>query len=63
MCSIYTFNQFVRISSVKHLHSFTTEGKLKVVCEAEEIGNFAAGHKYDILESCIRAWKKEERGA
>jgi hypothetical protein len=31
--------------------------KLRIVREAEEIGNRAAGRKYDVPESCIRDWR------
>jgi hypothetical protein len=31
--------------------------KLRIVREAEEIGNCAAGRKYDVPESCIRDWR------
>jgi hypothetical protein len=35
--------------------------KLRIVQEeAEEIGNHAAGQKYDIPESCIRYWRKKK---
>lgn len=36
------------MSSVKRLCSFNIGEKLKVICEAEEVGNRTAGHKYDI---------------
>jgi hypothetical protein len=30
--------------------------KLKLICEADEVGNHATGRKYDIPGSCIRDW-------
>jgi hypothetical protein len=30
--------------------------KLKIIREAEENGNCAAGHKFDVGDSCIRDW-------
>jgi transposase-like protein len=44
-----------------HLRSFTVSEKLRIVREGEEIGNRAAGRKYNVPESCIRDWKREER--
>jgi hypothetical protein len=32
--------------------------KLKIIAEAEQQGNRAAGHKCDVMESCIRNWRK-----
>jgi transposase-like protein len=40
------------------LPSFTVNEKLRIVREAEEIGNRAAGRKYDVPESCIRDWRE-----
>jgi transposase-like protein len=34
--------------------------KLRIVQEAEEIGNRAAGRKYDVPESCIRDWREKK---
>uniref|UniRef100_A0A8C4TJD8 Uncharacterized protein n=1 Tax=Erpetoichthys calabaricus TaxID=27687 RepID=A0A8C4TJD8_ERPCA len=36
--------------------------KLKVILEAEKIGNRAAGRNYGVLESCVQdwRWKKEK---
>lgn len=48
------------MSSVKRLRSFTAGEKLKVIREAEEIGNRAAGRKYSISESCVRDWRKKK---
>lgn len=45
VCLIYNFNLFTWLSSVKHLHSITTEGELKFVYEVEEIGNLAAEYE------------------
>ena len=33
--------------------------KLRIIEEAENIGNCAAGRKYDVSESCIRDWHKK----
>ena len=33
--------------------SFTTKEKFRIIEEAENIGNRAAGRKYDVSESCI----------
>jgi transposase-like protein len=43
-----------------HLQSFMVSGKLRIVREAEEIGNHAAGRKYDVRESCIRDWRQKK---
>jgi hypothetical protein len=40
------------------LLSFTVSEKLRTVREAEEIGNLAAGRKYDVPESCRRDWRE-----
>jgi hypothetical protein len=40
--------------------SFTVSETLRIVKEAEEIGNRAAGQKYDIPESCIRDWREKK---
>lgn len=37
--------------------SFTAEQKLKIIAVAEEIGNRAAGRRYDVDESCVRQWR------
>jgi transposase-like protein len=42
------------------LRSFTVSEKLRIVQEAEEIGNRAAGRKYDVSESCIRDWREKK---
>jgi transposase-like protein len=42
------------------LRSFTVSEKLRIVREAEEIGNCAAGQKYDVPESCIRDWREKK---
>jgi hypothetical protein len=34
--------------------------KLKILAEAEQHGNRAAGHKYDVSESCIHDWRKKK---
>ena len=41
-------------------HSFTAKEKLRIIEEAENIGNRAAGRKYDVSESCIRDWRKKQ---
>ena len=40
-------------------HSFTAKEKLRIIEEAENIENRAAGRKYDVSESCIRDWRKK----
>jgi hypothetical protein len=42
------------------LRSFTVSEKLRTIREAEEIGNLAAGRKYDVPERCIRDWRKKK---
>jgi transposase-like protein len=42
------------------LQSFMVSEKLRIVRVAEEIGNRAAGQKYDVPESCIRDWRKKK---
>lgn len=44
----------------KRLRSFTAGEKLKIINEAEVIGNRAAGRIYDVPESCIRDWRKKK---
>jgi hypothetical protein len=43
-----------------HLQSFTVSEKPRIVREAEEIGNRAAGRKYNVPESCIRDWREKK---
>ena len=40
--------------------SFTAKEKLRIIEEAENVGNRAAGRKYDVSESCIRDWHKKQ---
>ena len=40
--------------------SFTAKEKLRIIEEAENIGNRAAGRKYDVRESYIRHWCKNK---
>ena len=35
--------------------------KLRIIEEAENIGNLAAGRKYDVSESFIRDWRKKKK--
>ena len=42
-------------------HLFTAKEKLRVIEEAENIGNSVAGRKYDVSESCIRDWRKKTK--
>ena len=42
-------------------HSFTTKEKLRIIVEAENVGNHAAGRKCDVSESCIRDWRKKTK--
>ncbi|KAG2466017.1 QRFPR protein, partial [Polypterus senegalus] len=48
------------MDSSKHLRSFTAGEKLKVILEAEKIGNQAAGRKYGVPESCVRDWRRKK---
>ena len=41
-------------------HSFTAKEKLRIIEEVENIGNHAAGRKYDVRESYIRDWHKNK---
>ena len=34
--------------------------KLRIIEEAENIENRAAGRKYDVSESCIHDWRKKQ---
>ena len=34
--------------------------KFRIIDEAENIGNRAAGRKYDVSESCIPDWHKKQ---
>ena len=40
--------------------SFMAKEKLKIIEEAENIGNCAAERKYDLSESRIRDWRKKQ---
>ena len=40
---------------------FTTKEKLRIIEEAENVGNRAAGRKYDVSVSCIRDWCKKTK--
>ena len=42
-------------------HSFTTKEKLRIIEEAENVGNCVAGRKYDVSKSCIRDWRKKTK--
>ena len=41
--------------------SFTAKEKLRIIEEAENVGNRAAGRKYDVSEGCILDWRKKKR--
>ena len=41
--------------------SFTAKEKLRIIEEAKNVGNRAAGRKYDMSESCIRDWCKKKK--
>ena len=41
--------------------SFTMKEKLRIIEEAENVGNCVAGRKYDVSESCIRDWRKKTK--
>ena len=41
-------------------HSFMAKEKLRTIKAAENIGNRAAGRKYDVRESYIRDWRKKQ---
>ena len=40
--------------------SFTANEKLRITEEAENVGNRAAGRKYDVRESYICDWRKKQ---
>ena len=40
---------------------FTAKEKLRIIEEAENIGNHAAGRKYDVSETYIRDWCKKTK--
>ena len=40
--------------------SFMAKEKLRIIEEAENIGNRAARKKYDVSESCIPDWCKKQ---
>uniref|UniRef100_A0A8C4STC8 HTH CENPB-type domain-containing protein n=1 Tax=Erpetoichthys calabaricus TaxID=27687 RepID=A0A8C4STC8_ERPCA len=48
------------MDSSKRLRSFMAGEKLKVILEAEKIGNRAAGRKYGVPESCVRDWRQKK---
>ena len=39
---------------------FTAKEKLRIIEEAENIGNHAAERKYDVSESCTCDWRKNK---
>ena len=39
--------------------SFTAKEKLRIIEKAENIGNHAAGRKYDVSKSYIHDWHKK----
>ena len=39
---------------------FMAKEKLRIIEEAENVGNRAEGRKYDVNESCIRDWRKKQ---
>ena len=41
-------------------HTFRAKEKLRIIEEAENIGNHAEGRKYDVRESCIPDWRKKQ---
>ena len=41
--------------------SFTAKEKLRIIEEAENVGNRAVRRKYDVSESCIRDWRKKQK--
>ena len=43
--------------------SFMAKEKLRIIEEAENIENCAAGRKYDVSESCIRDWCRTEKNS
>ena len=40
--------------------SFTMKEKFRIIDEAENTENHAAGRKYDVSESCIHDWRKKQ---
>ena len=40
--------------------SFRAKEKLRIIEEVENIGNHAAGRKYDVSDSCIHDWHKKQ---
>ena len=48
-----------RLATRSHYHSFTAKEKLlRIIEKAENIGNRAVGRNYDVSESCITDWRK-----
>ena len=48
------------MSTRSRYRSFTAIENLRIIDKAENIGNHAAGRKYDVSESCIRDWRKKK---
>ena len=40
--------------------SFTAKEKLRIIEEAENVGDCAAGRKYDVSDCCIQDWGKKQ---
>ena len=49
------------MATISRYRSFTTKEKLRIIEEAENVGNCAAGRKYDVSDSCIRDWRKKKK--
>ena len=41
--------------------SFMAKEKLRIIDEAENIENHAAGRKYDVSKSCIHDWRRKTK--
>ena len=41
--------------------SFMAKEKLRIIEEAENVGNRTAGRKYDVSKSCIQDWHKKKK--
>ena len=53
-------NHMLNMATSSHYRLFTAKEKLRIIEDAENIGNRAAGRKYDVSKSCIRDWLKNK---
>ena len=53
-------NHVLSMATRSRYRSFTAKEKLRIIDESENVGNCAAGRKYDVSKSCICDWRKKQ---